>query len=169
MSHLWYLNNSQWVPARLAGAMLGLPAEGGGEPLPVRPTDDVPVRLRAAGKDWVLLAAPAARVRVNGELLGLGCRVLRDRDEIALGGMRAYYSTECLPVVEPFPGASDVVFCARCRKPIEPGTPAVRCPGCNTWCHEIAEELNCWTYMPACPLCEQPTALDSDYRWRPEL
>jgi len=126
------------------------------------------VQLRGVGHSWLLLAARAARVRVNGELLGLGCRVLRDRDEVVFGKSRSYFSTEKLACVEAFPGAAEKVFCVRCKQPIESGSPAVQCPGCQRWYHESID-LPCWTYGEVCGLCPHPTALDAGFRWEPLL
>jgi hypothetical protein len=168
MAHLWRFQNDQWHPVPLAGSVLGLSERG--EPFPVELTGDVPIRLRAVSEGWVLLAAQAARIRVNGELMRLGCRVLGDRDEIVLGGAaRIFFSTERLAHIEPFPGVDNAaVCCARCQQRIELATLAVRCPGCGAWVHE-AGNLRCWTYTPTCPLCPQPTAADAGYRWEPGL
>jgi len=163
MAHLWLNQNSQWQPVPMAGPALALSAAG--ELTAVPPADDAQIRLIASANDWVLLAVPAARIRINGEPLSLGCRVLRDRDEIVIGQVRSYFSTERLARVEPFPDTETAVFCARCRQQIQPGTPAVRCQ-CGTWCHET-EDLRCWSYAETCPLCPHPTAADAGYRWEP--
>ena len=165
MALLWQLQHDQWQPVPMAGSLIALSTSG--ELRKVLPSAIAPIRLRAAGSEWVLLADPGARARINGEPLALGIRVLRDRDEIVLGGARSYFSTECLACVEPFPGAEVAVVCARCRQKIEPRSAAVRCPGCATWCHQT-EDLPCWEYAPTCPLCSASTALDAGYRWEPE-
>ena len=119
-------------------------------------------------ESWVIKTQREASVSINGRPVYLGLRVLRDRDEIVLGGnVRLFFSTETELHVEPFPGAEHAVFCARCKQEITKGTPAVQCPGCGTWC-EQTEEKPCWTYGPTCPMCDQPTALDSGFRWTPE-
>ena len=164
MSHLWQHQNGQWQPVALPGPAHALSFTG--ELLAEEaPAAAAHCRLVASGHTSVLLAAPAARVRVNGVPLSLGCRVLRDRDEIVTGRTRAYFSTERLTRVEAFPGAEGAVFCARCHKPIEPGTPAVRCE-CGIWCHE-KEGLRCWSYAETCPLCPHHTAADAGYNWEP--
>ena len=163
MAHLWQIQNSQWQPMPLEGSALALSTSG--ELRAASAQDDARIRLLASSGDWVLLATPDARVRINGDPLGLGCRLLRDRDEIVVGHARAYYSTERLVRIEPFPESAAAVFCARCRQQIQPGTLAVRCQ-CGTWCHET-EDLRCWSYVETCPLCPQSTALDAGYRWEP--
>jgi hypothetical protein len=119
-------------------------------------------------ESWVLRSANGTRVNVNGRPLYLGFRVLAHKDEIVLGGrVRLYFSGEQLARIEPFPGSEHPVFCARSKQPIAKGTPAVRCPGCGNWC-EQSDQKPAWTYGPLCPCCEQPTALDTGYRWVPE-
>jgi hypothetical protein len=114
---------------------------------------------------WVLMAQSA---RINGLSLDLSMRVLRDKDEISVGGnQRFFYSAERLVCVVPFPGAEHEVFCPRCQQRVEKDTPAVKCPGCGAWHHQ-SDELPCWTYGGTCTLCDQPTALDAGYRWTPE-
>lgn len=166
MPHLWLQNDNRWDPAPLGGSALALDDAASLRPLGAG--EAAPLRFQPAGGDsWVLLATQRAGVRVNGHALVAGIRVLRDRDEIAFDGARCFFSTERLACVEPFPGADGPVFCARCKQAIEPGSPAVRCPGCGTWCHQ-REDLGCWTYGPKCPLCDQPSALDAGFRWEPE-
>jgi len=165
MAHLWQFQLDQWQPTPLAGSLLAMSTKG--ELSQATSSDSSPIRLRAAGSEWVLLAGPSARVRINGEPLALGVRVLRDRDEIVVGSARSYFSTERLASVDPFPDNLGVIFCARCKNKIDPGAPAVRCPGCGCWCHQ-REDLECWSYSPTCPLCDQSTALDAGYRWEPE-
>ena len=167
MPHLWLHHNDRWQPAPLGGT--ALVPDGSGALRPAAAGEAAPLRFHAAGNDaWVLLAAPRVAVRVNGGALAAGIRVLRDRDEIVLGGSRCFFSTERLAQVEPFPGAAGPVFCARCRQAVAQESAAVRCPGCGTWCHQ-REDLGCWTYGPKCPLCEQITPLDAGYRWEPEF
>ena len=133
-------------------------------------TDDAStLRFHATGNDaWVLLAAPSLGVRVNGRPVVAGIRVLRDHDEIVLGGSRCFFSTERLARIESFPGADAAVICPRCKRPIQPATPAVRCPGCGTWHHQ-SDDLTCWSYTPTCALCEHVSALDAGFRWQPEF
>jgi hypothetical protein len=164
MAHLWQNQNGTWLPVPLTDPAVGLSVEG--ELRPVKPEDTAPVRLYQAKLDWVLLALCGTRVRINGDPLALGIRVLADRDEIGFGGIRAYFSTERLARIEPFPDLPGI-FCVRCKRPIEPnGTPAVQCPSCNRWHHERTDS-KCWTYGKTCTLCPHPTGLDLGYLWEP--
>jgi hypothetical protein len=104
---------------------------------------------------------------VNGAPLLSEIRVLRDRDELALGTTFWFFSTETLAVVAPFDGAAPVP-CPRCKTPVSPGAPSVECPGCRTRFHEM-DDRPCWTYGPICPLCGRSTAMDRSYVWSPEL
>ena len=117
---------------------------------------------------WVLLAGPDSAVRVNGLLLNGGIRVLDDRDEIRtpVGGT-IFFSTEQQARVETFPGSDTPVHCPRCKLAIEPGSPAVRCPGCFLWFHE-SEEYPCWRYAEKCSICDQSTAFEAGFRFAPE-
>ena len=120
------------------------------------------------GENWILKCSATAHVRVNGQPVYLGTRTLKDRDEIVLAGnSRFYFSTEELAHVEAFPSAAQPVFCARCKEQIAKDILAVSCPSCGQWCHQT-EGKSCWTYGPTCPLCDQPTPLDTGYRWSPE-
>jgi len=122
-----------------------------------------------APERWLLLAPPRAGVWTNGHRVSTGLRQLRDRDEIRLRGAQpVFFSTEELPRVTPFPGSERASHCPRCREAIVPGSPAVRCPSCHTYHHEAPPARGCWSYAPTCSLCEQGTALNGDYQWRPE-
>jgi hypothetical protein len=131
------------------------------------------LRLRYPdGKEaWAIVAAPEAGNSVNGVPLTLGVKVLSDRDLIQIGEdrKRAYFSTETTARVESFPGLDRPTTCPRCTTIIEPGSPAVRCPGsgCGVW-HHANEELPCWTYSEHCATCKQETSLESEYAWCPE-
>ena len=153
-------------------AYLWLEPAGGeaGEWSPMVLTDDA-VNFDAAAvlhrthAGWVVIGAPG--VHVNGAPLDTGIRLLRDRDELRAGGRRTFFSGESLAEVVLFPGGERSVFCPRCRLEVAPGSPAVRCPGCNVWHHQT-DDMPCWTYGDHCTLCEQPTALDVGFRWTPE-
>jgi hypothetical protein len=132
-----------------------------------------PVLARARGahgiERWVLLDANANRLRVNGAPMRIGARVLADRDAIALGdGCTVFFSSERLAQAVPFPGENDRTCCIRCKLPLEPGTPAVRCPApeCGFWHHQC-DDTPCWTYTESCAGCGHPTALDSGFQWSP--
>ena len=175
MAHIWQFGGSAWVRQPLTGKYFGLRAspEAVVQPMAALPAGGGAValgRYESPEKTplWVLFGKEASGVRLNGQSLLAGIAVLRDRDEILIGGRtRLYFSTEEHARIEPFPGAAEPVFCARCRQPIQAGTPAVRCPGCGHWC-EQSEAKPCWTYGPMCPLCDQPTAFDTGLRWTPE-
>ena len=120
------------------------------------------------GERWLLLSSEPGRVAVNGMPLHVGIRALSDRDEIAQRGMeRVYFSVEKLARVEPCAAAVTDLRCARCRTSVEPGGPAVVCPGCGLIHHETPDKP-CWTYVATCASCDQPTALDGCFRWTPE-
>ena len=76
---------------------------------------------------WVVIAGPAAAVRVNGIPLDpIGVRVLAHKDELSLpGGGSAYFSAENLAEVVQFPVIDRPVLCGRCRQAISSGAPAV--------------------------------------------
>ena len=128
--------------------------------------------VAAADGRWVVAAAPALGVTVNGDVLASGLRILEDRDSIRVpGGSTCFFSTERLASIEPL-HASDEIFCPRCKLLIEPGSDAVRCPQCGVWHHEQhgdgEDDHLCWTYAPACALCDQATDLDAvEFRWTP--
>ena len=160
MAHLW-----------LHADISGQPTANGWN---IMPLDDGVVLLRSAGllrsareeqEAWILVGP--ASVRVNGVPLDTGIHVLRDQDELRVGASRAFFSTETLPTIVPFPSERPKV-CPRCKLDILPGTPAVGCPQCRIWHHQ-SEEYPCWTYNTTCTNCDQPTALEADFRWSPEL
>jgi hypothetical protein len=118
---------------------------------------------------WVLLDGNASRTRVNGAPMPIGARVLADRDAIALGeGRTAFFSCERIAQLELFPGDDNGTCCIRCKLPLEPGTPAVRCPApeCGFWHHQC-DDTPCWTYAESCAGCGHPTAFDTGFQWSP--
>jgi hypothetical protein len=123
------------------------------------------------GEKWVLFVAAGDRVHVNGTLLAVGMRVLKDRDEIGVGnGDSVFFSTERLARVQPFPGIGREAKCPRCWDPIQVGSPAVQCPRCGVWHHQDTENNRpCWTYTEKCAAsCDQSTDLQAGYQWTPE-
>jgi len=125
-------------------------------------------RFAAESDEWILLAAPRAGISINGLPLQVGIHVLADRDEIRIGGRGSvFFSTERPARCEPLPPSDRSLVCPRCRQPIEPGTPAVRCPQCALWHHQSAD-LPCWSYAPTCALCPRSTEQDAGFQWTPE-
>jgi len=175
MAHLWIHSSPEgWAVLPLAADRFTLSTDAAA-PVQSRPADQVSpssVVLRRtvagdAGEHWLLLAPPR-EVWINGQELGVGARVLRDRDEIhRRGAAPMFFSTEVLAQVAAFPGFARPAHCPRCRQVIEAGAPAVQCPGCRMWHHQSAN-CECWTYGPTCAVCEQSSALDTGYRWQPE-
>ncbi len=172
MSLLWVEDETRagaetWSAVPLAGQDLlplsSPPGSGDGAALLFRSASD-------DGGRWILMAVSAAGVRLNGEPLHTGLRVLRDRDEIHVaGGGRMYFSTEALAELRPFPGSEAPTYCPRCRQEVHAAQPAVSCPGCGRWYHQDdATDLPCFTYATRCALCPQATALDAGYQWTPE-
>lgn len=171
MAHLWKTDaDGVWQP---------VPLEITGETAEPQQARILPTAI--AGSDWAALAAPDDSLHINGQESALGLRVLNDRDELALADgsdepRRWYFSTEEVVCVVPFPGSEHVTRCPRCKKGIDAGMPAVRCPNpqCGAWHHQISagnadhRERECWTYATKCSLCSQPTALDAGFRWTPE-
>jgi hypothetical protein len=134
-----------------------------------------------AGSEWGVLVPRDESLRINGEEVLLGLRVLSDRDELSTvdasqPSTRWYFSTEEVVQVVPFPGSDHITRCPRCKQGIEAGAPAVHCPNpqCGAWHHQISaghekhRERECWTYATKCALCSQTTALDAGFRWTPE-
>jgi len=140
----------------------GVPSFGSG-PMLARGRD-------ARGSEgWIILDESASRTRINGAPMPVGARVLADRDAIALGdGCTVFFSSERLAQVVPFPDEDDRTCCIRCKLPLEPGTPAVRCPapGCGFWHHQYDDTL-CWTYTESCAGCGHPTAFEAGFQWSP--
>jgi hypothetical protein len=172
MAHIWRKEVGGWEAVILARAQTDFaaletaPAAGPGAGRDVRAQI---IRAGAGGMEvWAVVAAPDSPVRVNGRPPLAGVCVLSDRDEIRVGGTQYFFSTESLARVEPFPAQERVVYCARCRQPIETGSPAVRCPHCATWYHQSAS-LPCYTYADKCTICGRPSALDADFTWAPEV
>jgi hypothetical protein len=179
MAHVWVRGKGEWLIARLAGDGFALTHD------PARPVrtraaasgadgQDVAALIRRPGRDgkgsWVLLALHDG-LRVNGYPLPVGMRVLRDRDSLHIDGVgHLFFSSEDLAIVEPYSGAAGL-RCARCKRLIDQGDPAVHCPNsnCGLWYHQMPEkDLPCWTYAPKCARCPQPTDLSTGYRWTPE-
>ncbi len=170
MAHLWARTESgDWEAVKVEGDVFALVS--GPQPVAQPDTDGAALCRRSTpgGREtWVLLSRPSVDLRLNGVPLQTGIRVLEDRDAIQLSdGSPTYFSSERLAEVELFPGSPEPVYCPRCKTEIEAGTPAVRCPGCDSWHHQ-SETFGCWLYAERCALCDRPTALDAGFRWSPE-
>jgi hypothetical protein len=172
MPHVWIKENETWRAVMISSGELALtPALLAGLEPGSAPAQGCP-RIKQfanpeASEEWLLIAPPRS-VRINGILDPLGCRLLRDRDELQIPGFQPiYFSTELLPKIEDFAGGDHPVHCPRCRDLVERGSPSVQCPHCRTFYHQRADS-KCWSYCQTCILCGQPTALTGAYRWSPE-
>lgn len=115
-----------------------------------------------------LLVERGARVRVNGLPVVGGLWLLEHRDEILIDSKRLHFSTQTAPEMVTYrQGDSRPPVCAICRGPIRDEMPAVRCPGCCRWFHQL-ESRPCWTYAAECRFCKHPTAFDAQATWKPE-
>lgn len=161
MAHLWIEGpDGKWAATTLGDRhVVGTPQRGRAPLI---------VRSRSGHVDrWVLITPSRSRATVNGGPVS-GVRALDDRDDVfAAPGHRFYFSTDEPARIEPFAGRPDTL-CPRCSLPIEPGSPAVRCPNpdCRV-CHHENDQRQCWTRRSTCMLCGEPTALDGRYRWTP--
>jgi len=186
MAHLWMKDeDGVWCVAQLRASAVRLAAGG-----PVTCEEGAPaeegalaenrdlrlLRSQAAGGEtWSLLAGPHSAVMLNGRPLPAGIAVLQDRDEILCCDLparlrRMFFSTEVAVCVEPLPSGV-AASCPRCKLPLQPGKPAVRCPTCKVWHHQAAAEggTDCWTYGETCAACRgHATALDAGFRWTPD-
>ena len=174
MSVLWVKDkDGAWIDHALDTNIFAFAPDGPAPTPAAWGCDSAPMLMRsgnAHGFDrWLLLCTQDSRTRVNGARVRIGARVLADRDTISLGdGSVVFFSSEQLARVLPFPGKDDGTSCIRCKLPLEPGTPAVRCPapGCGFWHHQ-SEEKSCWTYTTACASCGHPSAFDAGFQWSP--
>lgn len=172
MAHLWVFDSeNEWVARLLAGDAVVLADAVGPEALTAQPAAEAAARVLLhrtvdPPNSWAVLTTEP-RLRVNGLPVPLGLAVLEDRDEIRVPGMSAWFSTELLAQIEPFPESATRGHCPRCKQAIDAATLAVRCPLCGLWHHQ-SDELPCWEYAPTCAACAQDTALDAGFRWTPE-
>jgi hypothetical protein len=156
MSHLWYTRDGEWIAESLS-AERALGEWTGDDASLVR------IAPQPGGPACYALLAPAPSVRVNGEPLPTGIRVLRDRDEILCRtGQRLWFSTERVAEITRFRGSGDAgveadeARCPRCRDYIEQGTEAVACPNCGVFYH-FAADRHCYDYHAECVICRGPT------------
>ena len=161
MPRLHYIatDSSDWTAARIS-APTGIP--GGLRKTDGNAADDAVVILPLDESRAVLVSKPDTAVRINGQPMPAGLRVLSDRDEIRVNHERFYFSSRDPLIVESRQG--EAVACPRCSGMIEPGTPAVRCH-CGAWFHQC-DEQPCFTYGDTCPLCGGSSRLDAD-PWDP--
>lgn len=173
MAHLWIpTGDAGWAvfaldQAEVALGRDGRPATGLGQADAV----DEMVLIRSGAdpesERWVVCCTSAARLRINGCRLLLGLQVLRDRDELVVGGgHRLFFGSETRACVQSMPPLAESIRCARCQQELAPGTSVVRCPGCFRWYHQT-EEYPCWTYSPQCQHCLRATPLEGGYNWTP--
>jgi hypothetical protein len=118
-----------------------------------------------------LLVRPGVWVRVNGQPVLGGLRLLEHTDEVLVESARFFFSLESAPQVVVFrvPEGGRAPVCPICRGPIKDGS-AVQCPGCGRWFHQGEAEAGkpCWTYAPSCRFCNHPTAFAAQAAWRPD-
>jgi hypothetical protein len=130
------------------------------------------MELRQGGA--ALFVRPGLWVRVNGEPVLGGLRLLEHKDEILAGSARLCFSREAAPVVVRFSSAGQRnPVCPICRGPVREGMQAVQCPGCGRWFHQREAEDDrpakpCWTYAPTCRFCTHPTSFAAEAAWRPD-
>ncbi len=131
-----------------------------------------PLLRRVGSRDpeaWTLIAAASASVRVNGQTLPSGLKLLRHRDAVQVAAAQPlFYSAERIPVVRPFPGAPEPIFCVRSKTQLQLGDPAVQCKSCSCWFVQT-DSIPAFTYGPSCPICGARTALDGELEWQPVL
>jgi hypothetical protein len=121
-----------------------------------------------------LFVRPGFGVRINGEPVLGGLRILEHKDEILAATVRLCFSQETTPVVVTFATSGQrPPICPICRGPVRDGMQAVQCPGCGRWFHQRDAEGQqpakpCWTYAPTCRFCRHPTSFAGDAAWRPD-
>lgn len=133
------------------------------------------VKLEMTPPIHLLVANPRHHLRVNGQLVVGGIRVLDHKDEILHGANRYYFSSESKPelVIYRRQSESRPVRCPVCRGPVNNGDQVVFCPGCQRVYHQVdgseeQSERPCWTYAASCQFCNHPTSLTGENGWRPE-
>lgn len=185
MAYLWTKDELGWGailldgrPVVLSDAGVGARALQPGE----QPTFPLLMPLRHAEGEpggaglvtWLLFEGDRdgpgrTQAHVNGLRAASGIVVLRDRDELAFGERRYYFTAETLPAIDVYDGVA--VPCARCRQTIDRGAAVVRCPGCGALHHQEEREAGqsrpCWrgckdTPFRTCALCPQSTVLASE-------
>ena len=167
--HIWTLNGSGAWDAHALTTTHDLELLADGNLVRLSHSPAWQVRLQAWNNEselpaYVLLVKDGVPVRLNGQQ-PLSVSLLQDRDEIALGRVYAYYSTEVLVKIVPFAGAHETIFCARCKSALAAEGLAVQCPACRLWYHET-EAQPCWSYAQTC-VCSHPTTTGA-FIWQPQ-
>ena len=159
MAHLWRHDASGWSLAMLDAR--GAALDGG----------RVLVRRAPQADDaWLLLAAPGARVAVNGDVPLAGIAVLCDRDAIRAGDDLVFFAARdvaAVVVLGDGAAADPDACCARCCRRFTAEARVVRCPACGALHHQD-DALPCWTYAARCASCVAPASLDVQPCWSPE-
>jgi hypothetical protein len=131
--------------------------------------------LGLSGGGAALFAQPGVWVRVNGEPVLGGMRLLEHKDEVLVWGVRLCFSRETAPIVVRYRPAEGqrLPVCPICRGPVRADMQAVQCPGCARWFHQLDAEGErhakpCWTYAPTCRFCNHPTSFAAEDAWRPD-
>jgi len=168
MAQFWQKYGEQWIIHELPpkGARL---LDDPSRPVAGLNEGDSPAAMVLAFKSgaqarWGLLCDSG--VRVNGDPLSLGIRVLRHQDALRIGtDTELFFSGEQLARISTYEG--EPTSCARCSGELIAGQSVVVCPICAAIHHQTTD-LSCWTYAPKCAICSQPTPLDVGYAWTPE-
>jgi len=113
-----------------------------------------------------LIAAPGIRDLLLGGRRPLDVQVLAERDEIALGGARLYFTARVPLVVT---RCEDDASCGVCGEGVR-GCDAVTCTHCSAVTHAGAlldgEERDCFAHRGCCPGCGLARG---DFEWLPEI
>ena len=149
----------RFAPVRIAAVEPSIPSS----------CSDAVVLMRVEPqRKWIAFVPADFRLLHNGQPVPAGLRMLAHGDALAVvPGMPAYFSTEEVPCVDTYE-ENEALSCPRCKLEITRPQTVVRCPACGVIHHEL-EDRGCWTYAAKCALCPQPTALDAELRWSPEL
>lgn len=166
---------SVWEHLPLAGNVYAL---RGSPPMPVAVPSGQPQslsepqvrRCTLSGQEaWILLVPPAMSIFINGNAIKTHVRLLHDRDALWWQGISPFYFSMESPLrAAPFKGEGDVIYCARCKRPLEAGQQVVRC-SCGIYHHEdVDAKIECWSYSEQCAACERSTRVDALFAWSPD-
>jgi hypothetical protein len=175
MTAIWRQSNDGYVEQVLRSdgdaGIAGVDVEVGGKQISL---GILQIR-EGARASHVLIIGSGEEVRVNGQPVMGGFRVLQHRDELVVETARLFFSAESTPVLETYHHDESArrPKCGVCRAEIRDGQTVVRCPGCNRIFHQIAAagdapEKNCFSYSAQCPFCQHPTSLTGETSWRPD-